>query len=110
MVDVTYIVTILTSVVSATLAFILQGVIKENRRLKLEKEVKQNAREKALENGVMCLLRDNLISHHSKYTNRGHISSNGLSNWLLMYEAYTTLGGNGLVEHLKTEVEDLPVK
>lgn len=104
-----YVLTILASVASAILAFILQSVIKENRQLKHEKEKQITERETALENGVVCLLRVKLIEYHSKYTSNEEISSHGLENWLLMYQAYKTLGGNGMVDHMKEEIEELHI-
>lgn len=105
-----YAITISVSVVSAILAFLLKSAISENRKLKQEKEEKRADREKALENGVVCLLRVKLIEYHSKYVKRGSISTNGLRNWLLMYDAYKALGGNGMVSHMREEIEELHIK
>lgn len=105
-----YIITIMTSVASAMLVFVLQHVIRENIRLKNEKEEKHEQRETALENGVVCLLRVKLIEYHTKYVNLEHISSHGLQNWLLMYDAYKALGGNGMVDHMKDEIEKLHIE
>lgn len=105
-----YLFTILVSLASAMLAFILQTVMRENRELKREKDKKLSQREKALENGVVCLLRVKLIEYHSKYIQRGAISSHALQNWLMMYEAYKALGGNGMVDHMKEEIEELHIE
>lgn len=105
-----YILTFLTSVASAMLVFILQSVIKENRKLNQEKDVLHEKRETALENGVVCLLRVKLIEYHGKYIELGYISSHGLQNWLKMYEAYKSLGGNGMIDHMKVEIEELHIE
>ena len=106
-----YIITIMTSVASAMLVFVLQGIIRENNRLKKEKEQTLEEREKALENGVLCLLRVKLIEYHSKYyMDMGEISAHAYENWMLMYRAYNALGGNGMVEHMKEEIEELHFK
>lgn len=105
-----YVIPILTSVVSAMLVFLLQSSIRENKELKKEREEEQENRSTALENGVVCLLRVKLIEYHAKYENLGYISSNGLQNWLLMYDAYKALGGNGMVDHMKAEVEELHIE
>ena len=105
-----YIITILTSVASAMLVFLLQGVIRENNRLKREKEQSIEQREKALENGVVCLLRVKLIEYHSKYMALGEITSHAYENWMLMYKAYKALGGNGMIDHMKAEIEELHFK
>lgn len=105
-----YILTIATSVASAMLVFLLQSQIKENRTLKQEKEQRDEVREKALENGVVCLLRVKLIEYHSKYMALGEISAHAYENWMLMYEAYKALGGNGMIDHMKCEIEELHFK
>lgn len=105
-----YIIPVLTSVVSAMLVFLLQSMIKENRKLKHEKDKKQSERESALENGVVCLLRVKLIEYHAKYMKLGHISSHALENWLLMHNAYKALGGNGMIDHMKQEIEELRIE
>lgn len=94
----------------AMLAFVLQAVIRENKKLKTEREEKHEQRENALENGVVCLLRVKLIEYHTKYSEQHNISSNGLQNWLLMYDAYKALGGNGMIDHMKEEIEKLHIE
>lgn len=105
-----YIITITVSVTSAMLIFILQSVLKENHRLKQEKEEQKKQKDTALENGVVCLLRVKLIEYHEKYMALGYISSHGLQNWLKMYEAYKDLGGNGMIDHMKAEIEELHIE
>lgn len=105
-----YVVTVMTSVASAMLVFVLQHFIRENVKLKNEKEATHKKREAALENGVVCLLRVKLIEYHTKYMSLEHISSHGLQNWLLMYDAYKALGGNGMVDHMKEEIERLHIE
>ena len=100
---------VLVSLTSTTLAFVLQSVWKENKKLKQEKEAQTRQRENALENGVVCLLRVKLIEYHSKYMDMKHITSHGLQNWLQMYKAYKALGGNGMIDHMKMEIEDLHI-
>lgn len=105
-----YIFSALASLSVAILGFILQSVIRENRELKRQKDNKCIAEEAAIKDGLQCLLRDRLINNHKKYVDLGHISTHGIQNWLLMYNAYHALGGNGMVDHMKEEVEDLPIK
>jgi hypothetical protein len=112
-----YIITGLVSFTVAMLAFILQGVIKENKRLKTEEEQKtrklqeeQAARMQALEDGVCCLLRKELIDDHEKWMARGHITPKALENGLAMYAAYKGLGGNGMIDHMKEEIEELHIQ
>lgn len=112
-----YVFTVVTSVVAAMLVFILQSVIKENSKLKKEKEEAVQKKEQAeadkqtaLEDGVVCLLRVKLIEYHTKYMRQDTISSHGFQNWMLMYKAYKGLGGNGMIEHMKDEIEELHIE
>ena len=101
----------------AMLAFILQSVMKENHRLKEEQEQKEQAqkkleadRMKAIEAGVVCLLRKELIADFEKWVEKGYITQTALEHGLLMFNAYKALGGNGMIDHMKEEIEELPIK
>lgn len=104
-----YVVTIAVSVASAMLAFLLQSQIKENRELKRKQEEQNEKHQRGIEEGVLCLLREMLIQSHAKYTKKGSISSKALESGLAMYKAYKMLGGNGMVDHMKDEIEELPI-
>lgn len=105
-----YIYSGLVSLAVAMLAFLLQSTLKENHKLKQDAETKKKKQGQALENGVVCLLRVKLIEYHTKYTAEQHISSHGYENWKLMYDAYKELGGNGMIEHMKDEIEELRIE
>lgn len=105
-----YIITILVSVVSGVLAFVLQSVIRENHELKRKKDDEQISRYTALENGMVCLLRKSLMDEHEVWTKNGYITSHALENGLAMYKAYKALGGNGMIDHMEVEIQDLPIK
>lgn len=60
--------------------------------------------------GMMLLLRVKLIEYHKEWTERRYITTHGIENFLEMYDAYHSLGGNGMVTHLKEEVQKLEVK
>lgn len=57
--------------------------------------------------GTMLLLRVQLIEYHDKYMKRGSIPSYVYENFIEMYDAYHELGGNGMVTHMKEEIEEL---
>lgn len=105
----TWLVTGIVSFVVGMLTFALQTVIKENRELKKKQETQNITEWNAIKEGLKCMLRDALIERHTQFTNRGHISTHGLQNWLAMYAAYKALGGNGLIDHMKEEIEALPI-
>lgn len=60
--------------------------------------------------GTMLLLRAKLIEYHSEWMERQYVTRHGLQNLLEMYDAYHSLGGNGMVTHMKEEIEKLPIK
>ena len=60
--------------------------------------------------GTMLLLRVQLIEYHEEWMARGYVTKHGIQNFIEMYEAYYSLGGNGMVTHLLEEVEELPIK
>lgn len=111
-----YLISGLVSLVVGMMLFALQSISKENKRLKEQQKKKENEekeqeekRRKGLEEGVLCILREMLIQSHSKYTKRGSISSKALESGLAMYHAYKMLGGNGMVDHMKDDIEELPI-
>ena len=103
---VTLILSIVSSVVSAMLVFVLQTTIKENRKLKQKKV----DRDEALANGMVCVLRKHLMDEHDKWMGKGYITSTALENGLAMYHAYKQLGGNGMIDHMNDDIAELPVK
>lgn len=60
--------------------------------------------------GTMLLLRVQLIEYHDKYMSLGHIPSYAYENFCEMYEAYHSLGGNGMISHMYEEVKELEIR
>lgn len=71
---------------------------------------KQKRDRDANSKGTMLLLRVQLIEYHEAWTERGYVTKHGITNFMEMYEAYHSLGGNGMVTHLLEEVKELPIK
>lgn len=92
------IMTLLTACVPVILGYIV-WLLKEQK-----KDRDANSR------GTMLLLKVKLIEYHDEWTKRGYVTTHGIQNFLEMYDAYHSLGGNGMVTHLKGEVEALKVK
>lgn len=105
-----YIITACISVVTGVLVFILQHVIRENIELKREKDEATVKRDKALEDGMVCLLRKSLMDEHELWMTKGYITSHALENGIAMYKAYKALGGNGMIDHMDSEIQSLPIK
>lgn len=73
--------------------------------------VKKNAKkEKAIENGVQALLRNELIREYRDYKTKGSISILDKENMEDMFEAYENLGGNGTVKELYDEAMNIETK
>lgn len=60
--------------------------------------------------GTMLLLRAQLKAYHKEYMERGYVTSEELADYLEMYEAYHSLGGNGVATKWRSDVEALEVK
>ena len=108
------IVAILISVASTILAgvilYVLQLKIKENKELKRGLEAQKTKHEEAIENGMLCILRKHLMDEHERWKEEGYITPHALENGLAMYGAYKALGGNGMIDHMKDEIQELPIK
>ena len=95
---------ILTSVISCTVSFVFGGLFTQ-----LSGRIKGGAkREKAMQEGVKCLLRGKLIDYHDTYTERGYCPIYVKESARRSYEAYHALGGNGVVTKLFTDLMALP--
>ena len=60
--------------------------------------------------GTMLLLRVQLIEYHDKYMAMGHIPSYAYENFCEMYQAYHSLGGNGMITHMYEDVKKLEIR
>lgn len=98
------------SIVGGVLIFLIQGLIRENRKLRLEKNKEENAKNIAIIVGLQCLLRSKLIELYYKYVNEDMITRTDYENWDMMYKAYKDLGGNGVVSHMEEEIEHMKIK
>lgn len=104
-----FFISIVTSLTSGVLLFIVTNMWNENKRLRKERNVNLKAREDALADGILCLLRVKLIEYHDHYMLIGTIPSYAYSNFIMMYDAYKTLGGNGMIDHMKKEIDELEI-
>lgn len=101
-----YLITILVSLVSGVLVFILQSVIRENRELKHQKDTDMEKREKALETGVRQLLSVRLEELYDQYADSETIPRRAYDRWMKLHAAYKGLHGNGTFDHMKEELEE----
>lgn len=71
---------------------------------------KDRRKEKAIEEGVQALLRNELVRRYREYEIKGELSILDKENIEAMFKQYENLGGNGTVKHLMTELLQLPTK
>ena len=87
------------SIYSVLLPILVGYIIKLLKDQKQERDA--NAR------GTMLLLRVQLIEYPDRYVAQGAIPSYAYQNFCDMYKAYHALGGNGMIEKMKTEVDNI---
>lgn len=69
-----------------------------------------HTRQTALENGVQCLLRAEIIRNHDKYMELKHCPIYAKEALKRAYTAYHALCGNDVATQLYTEVMELPTE
>lgn len=71
---------------------------------------KASNKEKAIEEGVQALLRNELVRRYREYELKGELSILDKENIEAMFKQYENLGGNGTVKQLMTELLQLKTK
>ncbi|MFI3172790.1 MAG: hypothetical protein R3Y58_10580, partial [Eubacteriales bacterium] len=79
------------------------------RKLTAEKRTKETEKEQGIQEGVVCLLRIQLIEYHAKYMELKKIPNYVYESFKSMYKAYHALGGNGLVTRMMEDIEELEI-
>lgn len=67
-------------------------------------------KQRAIEQGVQALLRNELIRRYREYEAKGQITILDKENIEHMYEEYRNLGGNGTVAKMYEELMELDIK
>ena len=88
------------------LGTVLTGIISHIKN-KLSKDKKKD---RAIEEGVQALLRNELVRRYREYEIKGELSILDKENIEAMFKQYENLGGNGTVKHLMEELLNLPTK
>lgn len=68
----------------------------------------KSKREKALSDGVRCLLRSEIITYHDKYSSMSYCPIYAKESLRRMYAAYHDLGGNDVATQLYERTMELP--
>ena len=71
---------------------------------------KDRSKDKAIENAVQALLRNELIRRYREYKVKGEMTILDKENIEHMFEEYKNLGGNGTVKELMEELLEVPTK
>ena len=82
--------------------------ISDRNRLRDRKADKQEKETDAVKDGIRAILRDRIIQADVQYTRVGFVTAEQKENIYLMYEAYHTLGGNGVVTTAYKHIMDIP--
>lgn len=88
----------------------LVGVLSTKLKKNKEKEKAIEIKQKALEEGVQALLRNELVRRYREYEVKGELSILDKENIEEMFKQYEKLGGNGTVKQLMEELMHLPTK
>ena len=94
-----------TIVLTALMGYVV-WLLKEQ---KAERKI-DDAKQVAQANGIKTLLQIKLIEYHDRYMKEQSIPSYALQNFLMMYDAYHELGGNGMVTQMLADVKRLPIR
>jgi hypothetical protein len=62
----------------------------------------------AVQTGIRCMLRDRIIHSYENYIQLGYCPLPVRENTEEMHVAYKALGGNGAVDHIVAEMNELP--
>lgn len=102
--NITPFITVITSVASAMLVFMLQSVIRERNRLLKEKEEKHENEQAAMCKGIRGLLKKELKEIYEKYKDSSTIPSDDYETWVDLFESYEGVHGNGTFKKLDKEI------
>ncbi len=94
---------ILLPVVATALIGWVGVQIKKQRK----KEGDNEAKQKAVSDGMMMVLRYMLQRYHGEYLIQGKISYNQYKNWKEFFTAYRTLGGNSIALEWDEDIDKL---
>lgn len=69
-----------------------------------------NKKDKAIEEGLVALLRNELVRRYREYETKGEMAILDKENIEDMFKQYENLGGNGTVKKMYKELLNLPTK
>lgn len=90
---------LLGDIVSGVVLFLFGALVQYVRN--------KSRNDKAIENGLCALLRNNIILIHNEALEKGSIAATQYENVTKMNDAYHELGGNGLVKKMMKEINEM---
>lgn len=91
----------------ALFGLLLTGLSFFVKRLFRETKLARGATD-AVQAGIKCMLRDRIIHSYENYIRLGYCPLPVRENTDEMHAAYKALGGNGAVDHIVAEMNELP--
>lgn len=85
-------------------------LLKSQKTVQMQIADHQKQEQNANNKGTMLLLRVQIIEYFDKWSERGYRTKHGTENVMEMYEAYHSLGGNGMIDDLMKQLGDLPIR
>lgn len=71
---------------------------------------KHRKMEQAEDDLLLCMSRATLFSHYQDVIARGHSVPQEIEVYEPMFQAYNARGGDGVIDRLHSQVEELPIK
>lgn len=78
-----------------------------NISARLKEEQKKN---KAIADGVQCLLRESIVENYNRYSDKGYCPIEAKENIEALFQAYSNLGGNHTAKKLYETLMAMPEK
>lgn len=85
----------------------LVGWVGVQMKKQRKKEDDSEAKQKALSDGIMMVLRYMLQRYHGEYAIAGKISYSQYQNWKDIFTVYRALGGNSIAIEWDKEIDEL---
>lgn len=95
-------------VLTALVGLSVKSLQKREDEKQKEKE-DDRIRSLAMEQGIRAMLRDRILQACEYYSSLGFAETKVRTNMQMMYDAYHTLGGNGVVTDAYNDFRELPL-
>ena len=101
-----YIVNIISGILLACATYTINKARQEREKTRQEEEDKN----KAIGDGVQCLLRESIVSSYNKYQDKGYCPLYAKESLKSAYRAYSALGGNDVAHELYDKMIKMPTE